>query len=311
MQLKEVIRHEPDIRTYRDGEHIPASALVGIEVELENFRFKKECELTYWRAEHDGSLRDGGIEFVLRQPLTGHDLEVAIEELYSKVLTANYKVSPRTSTHVHIDARDLSVEHMKRLVFVYSMMERFIYDLVTPDREYSFYCTPLYRSSQNRRSIAKALDKLSFRSCPRYSGINLRALERYGSIEFRMHQGLTDTTDLKRWIKLLLKLRSGTKAFEDVPMEHILKMYSENSAQHIMEQVLGEELYRELVQDSYNDRLKESMRSAQDLLLLRKSGTLGRKENEWLANFRGQQPIEGIDPEVLEILRERREQILN
>ncbi|MCW8826505.1 MAG: amidoligase family protein [Gammaproteobacteria bacterium] len=287
--------------------------MVGIEVELEAFRGDLG-ELVYWRMEHDGSLREGGVEFVLRQPLTGFDLEKAINELYDKVLqNCKYESNIRTSTHIHIDVRDISTEHLRRIVFFYAMFERFIYDMVSPEREFSFYCAPLFSSVQNRRRIAESLDSHNFRRCPKYSGLNLKSINNYGSLEFRMHQGMTKETNLRTWIALLLKLKTGTKAYEDVPLDHILRLYSENSAEVLLEQILGFDMFNKTVKNRYNERLKGSMRSAQDMLLLRRENTLKQMERQWYREYNGQKggDIEGIDPEVLEILRNRRDEILN
>ena len=266
-QLKSFINKEPDIRTYAGSKTLDNSTLVGIEVELERYN-EVHDDYTYWRPEHDGSLRDGGIEFVLRQPLTGVDLEKSITELYGKILDKPFVVNQRCSTHVHIDARDMTVEHLRAMVFVYTMVERLIYDKVAPEREDSFYCTPLYNSALHRRTISTALDKLDFSRCPKYSGLNLRTLNKYGSIEFRMYEGLTKSKDLTKWVKMLMRLKSGTKQYEGTALKDILRLYSERTAESVVYAVFGD-MARELLEGGrYNERLKDSMRSAQDLLLL-------------------------------------------
>lgn len=310
MRLKNYIHQEPDIRTYQGGEGVDNSCLVGIEVELE--KYSDVGNHVYWRAEHDGSLREGGVEFVLRQPLTGLDLEKSIKELYADVLSKEYATSPRTSTHVHIDARDMSVEHLRAMVFIYTMFERMIYDKVAPEREDSFYCTPLYNSVKHRRIFSKALEQLEFTACPKYSGLNLKSLVRYGSVEFRMYEGLTNSKDLTKWVKMLMRLKSGTKQYENVPLADVLKMYSENTAESIIRAVFGD-MAEDLLKDGeYNSRLKSSMRSAQDLLLLTQP-QLALKERKWWSEYcnKGAQGIDGIPDDVLEVLRERRDELFN
>lgn len=308
-QLKDFIRQEPDIRTYASSENIDNSSLVGIEVELEKYVDVSDKH-KYWRAEHDGSLRDGGIEFVLRQPLTGVDLELSIKELYEDILTKKYVTNQRCSTHVHIDARDMTVPHLQAMVFVYTMVERMIYDNVAPEREDSFYCTPMYNSAKHRRIVGKALKDINFGDCPKYSGLNLRTLHKYGSVEFRMYEGLTESKDLSRWVKMLMRLKSGTKQYENTPLTDILKMYSENTAESIVYSVFGDMGKDLLSNGNYNERLKSSMRAAQDLLLLAQP-PLSKYEAKWLAQCRGKNPtnIDGVDPEVLEILRNRRDEL--
>lgn len=304
-QLKDFILKEPDIRTYASGD-IDNSALVGLEVELE--RYENPADHKYWRCEHDGSLRDGGIEFVLRQPLTGVDLDKSIKELYEEIITKKHVTNQRCSTHVHIDARDMTVPHLQAMVFVYSMVERMVYDNVAPEREDSFYCTPLYNSTKHRRLFSTALDKLNFERCPKYSGLNLRTLHRYGSLEFRMYEGITASKDLRKWVKMLMRLKSGTKQYENVPLTEILKLYSERTAESIIYAVFGD-MARELLQGGdYNARLKSSMRSAQDLLLLAQK-PLSKYESTWASELGGAKNIEGVDPEIMEILRARRDEL--
>jgi len=309
MKLKEIIPHRPDVRTYLPGQTIPNSCLVGVEIELEQFRGEGRG-LTYWRMEHDGSLRDGGVEFVLQQPLTGHDLELALSEINQVINNSRFDSNHRCSTHVHIDVRDLSLEHLRKIVFIYSMFERFVYDLVEESREHNFYCAPMYSSLQNRRRIAQSFGEKQFGGCPKYSGLNLRTVEKYGSLEFRMHEGMHKDTDIKRWIMFLMKLRSGTQKYEDVPMEQLLQMYSENSAQSILVDVFGEEFINTF-QTPDPDRLKQSMRAAQDMLLLQSGGTIRHKEMQWRRLGSDNKDIPGVDPEVMEILRNRRDEILN
>lgn len=310
--LKDFIPADPDVCTYAAGAIFPSHTLVGIEVELEKYNNPTITGPTYWRLEHDGSLREGGVEFVLRQPLTGVDLEKAMDELNNSILKAKYEVNQRCSTHVHIDARNMTVEHLQAMVFVYCMVERMLYDVVAPDREDSFYCTPLYKSSLHRKIFADALEKLEFRGCPRYSGINMQALRTYGSLEFRMHDGLRPDHNLTRWIKLLLKLKEGTQKYEGMPLVDILKRYSTDSAESVIKEVFGEGLSRELlVKHNYNQRLTASMRSAQDIILLKHRATLAAKEREWARTCRGDSDVEGIDPDLLNILRAKREEILN
>lgn len=309
MLLKDITEHQPDVRTYMPGHTIPNSCLVGVEVELEKFQ-NVPRDLVYWRSERDGSLREGGIEFVLRQPLTGYDLEASIEELYTKVLNNKYEATSRCSTHVHIDVRDLSIEHLQKIVFVYGMFERFIYDIVDPVREYNFYCTPMFSSLRNRRMIAKALQNGHFHDCPKYSGINLRTIHQYGSLEFRMHEGLTESKDVKKWIQLLMTLRTGTARFIDMPTKELLRMYSENTAEGILTEVFGAELLRSFTPRGAS--MQESMRAAQDLLLLSKAGDLRQYEMRWAMAGKGyKKEVPGIGQEALDVLRERRERMLD
>lgn len=301
MRLDRHLPHKADIRTYAKGTQFNSSALVGIEVELEKYT-STPPELKYWRAEHDGSLREGGIEFVLRQPLTGIDLELAVQELNDHVLCADYEVNRRCSTHVHIDARDISVQHLRAMVFVYMMVERLIYDMVNPDREDSFYCRPLYDSLLHRKQIAHALDCVVFDDCPRYSGLNLRSLAVYGSLEFRMKEGLSKDHDLIKWVKALMYLKSGTKQYADMELSDILKMYSTNTAESIIRAVFGDLSDELIAKGNYNDTLKPCMRSAQDLILFTNGDPVQQMEKLWLREFKGKNTpkIDGVDPEILQ-----------
>lgn len=178
----------------------------------------------YWRTVGDGSLRDNGVEIILREPLMGEQLSEAIRQMTTTncPLVQTY----RTSIHVHIDARDMDVEQLKTAALLYAMVEAGMFAYVGQNRDSSNYSVPWYASTRYLRTVADALfanransairDRIS--GTQRYSALNIQALRKYGSLEFR-HMGQTmDHDKITKWVKGCMSIKSAAMehAYEEV-----------------------------------------------------------------------------------------------
>jgi len=219
--IGELVQKEMDCRTYAPNDCVVSNTLVGVEVELENVANdipnNDRGQLKYWNVIEDGSLRDYGMEFVFRDPLSGHDLVSALSELESFILNNNIKpqISDRTSVHVHIDVRDLTTKQYLLFTSLYLIFERVLFKYCGDDRAKSLYCVPYYKAQGD----LDKMKRLSYRDddetvraineSNKYSACNIRATIKYGSIEFRAHKGVWHSEELLRWINILLLMRNA------------------------------------------------------------------------------------------------------
>lgn len=216
------------------------STRVGIEIELENTSYIPE--LVYWEQKGDGSLRNG-TEFVFREPLGGEYVESALAELHSALRTSGASSGWRTSVHVHVDVRDLTVEQLKRFIALYMIFEKPLYRFAGLQRESNIYCMSYHESPVSIARLADCFSSLGGMEVWRvaeqskYSGINVKALNTFGSVEFRMHEGEWQKTKLWKWVNILLCLRKA--AIErDVDVESIIHSYSREGV-NFMRSVFG------------------------------------------------------------------------
>ena len=87
--------------------------IFGIEVEVEHVPNPRIDGTTYWTMTTDGSLRNDGVEFV-SLPIRMDQIEGALKQLQTN-LPNDHEFSPRTSVHVHMNVRDMTITQINNL----------------------------------------------------------------------------------------------------------------------------------------------------------------------------------------------------
>jgi len=262
---------------YKESPKLISNTLIGIEVELENVRgldFNNESFRKYWNIVEDGSLRDGGLEFVLSRPFAGSDLIKALKE-FDKTIS-KYKdriiLSERTSVHVHIDVRSLDYSQLLKFVSLYTIFEEPLFRLAGgEDRKNGIFATSLSNAEGYINHLGSEGDSPSERNAKdiisnfsKYSACNLAAVRQYGSLEFRNHEGTYDTERILKWVNVLLLLRKNAIENE-LPIQEILGNISINGAEKVFKDIFleysDEMMYPDLEFDMFN-----GLRLAQDII---------------------------------------------
>ena len=129
---------------------------VGVELELEGFT-NGDIEIArshlnpLWTITSDGSLRNGGVEFITTGGKGGETLHQAYERITTCLRECvNYDASWRCSTHMHINMLDFTVNQAARFMLVYAACEPVLFELAGNLRRSSNFCTPLARSEERR-----------------------------------------------------------------------------------------------------------------------------------------------------------------
>ena len=196
--------------------------LIGVEVEFEIGRDENAPlpNISGWSRHVDGSLQYGS-EYVLREPLAGKDLDRAIHNFFSAGL--NLRKSTTSSTHIHVDMTEANttVDHMKNLIALVYVLEPGIFNAVDPSRQWCGYTNAL--ESANVADITNMLAKNPNRFAStvrdigsRYYGINLQALSKFGSVEFRYFPTATSADELASWIILAQSFKAAALSFSSV-----------------------------------------------------------------------------------------------
>lgn len=248
---------------------------VGVEIEIENAPSSSCSNLQSWNRVSEGSIQ--GFELVLNRPHAGDDLFCALNELHGLTLSEG-NFTPRTSVHVHIDVRDLTVDQFMNFITLSMMFEPVLYKYVAPHRTHNHFCWQLGEcqgiidklvslASNNRRSTRNFSDyfRMAFSvGGTKYAGINLSAVPRYGSLEFRMHEGTAHVPSLIRWINILLSIKAYAKDPERTPI-NILEVKQDEGIGSIFETVLGG--YQGVLSyDGVEDDILKGIRVAQDFV---------------------------------------------
>lgn len=200
---------------------------LGIEIECEgaHLRVADEDNSKYWKTVNDGSLRgvypDSCAEFVLRRPIKAKDAKAAIQELIAIQTDAKLAFSFRTSVHVHVNIQELTEVQLLNLVYTYLLLEEPLLNYCGKERKGNRFCLRLSDAEGSLEYItawiAKSFDSLRLMAegTIRYSSINLAAVRKYGSVEFRGMRGTIDIGTLTNWCTALLRIRAFAMASKD------------------------------------------------------------------------------------------------
>lgn len=179
---------------------------IGVELELYIPKAYDE-KLAYDLYEMDKSLidkvciKDDGS---LRPKDNESDIEIAIvdteDSIYNTVskilsiLNANgARVDKRCGLHVHVDMRDRVAE----IAFHnFVQAQNVMFKMLTKDRKANEFCEPVKKTSIYSY----------YGSSRRYWSINATSLQKFNTIEIRMHHGTLDTNRINNWIDLLVKI---------------------------------------------------------------------------------------------------------
>lgn len=193
---------------------------VGIEVEVENHQLSRAPNANVWMLKGDGSLRNGGVEYVT-VPIAARWAPSALADLLSSSLSTDCCFSPRTSIHVHLDVQDYQTEQVMDVVLLYTMLEGLLYKFTGRGRIKNIYCVPVFDTSLLKGQAIRGHMGATIEAWSKYSGLNLIRLRDLGTMEFRHMHGTFDVRKVSVWIRLLTKMCTYA---QKMGTEHIRKL---------------------------------------------------------------------------------------
>jgi Putative amidoligase enzyme len=224
----------------------PLKGDVGIEIECEGKGFKA-IDTAVWTSKDDGSLRgvfpDSRIEFVVNGPIPLDTVKSAVEELVTFTKDATPSFSFRTSVHVHVNVLNMEEEHFKNFIYTYVLLEEALFTYCGNTRKCNRFCLRLQDSDWMTdlfiQIMKKGVDALAGYSEDqiRYGAINLAAVRKYGSVEFRGMRGTLDPEVLNVWVNALVSIRNFACHFKNVQQIHDL--FVNKGSKGFLEYVLG------------------------------------------------------------------------
>lgn len=273
-----VTRLDADIRSYEPSDLVVCNELVGVEVEMENILNRIPSrdlpKLKYWSPTEDGSLREGGIEYIFRQPLSGKDLVLAIRELDAsfKRLEVLPSFSERTSVHVHMDIRNLLFSQFVNLVVLSTMFEKPLFRFAGPGRERNLFCLSVDEAESDIISLGQSLSAkaaedvhMILNSAGKYAACNISSIFRHGSLEFRHHEGTMDPKQILDWVNILLSLKRYAMSQEELPTINSLRKISEDGIEIFIRTVFGK-YADQLMYPNIEHDVINGIRQAQDII---------------------------------------------
>jgi hypothetical protein len=224
MEAKPVI----DIKThfglpvnFKLNKFTPKQFVCGCEFEIESI-LNWENLGGFVSVEEDHSLRNNGKEF--KTPPVG--FELALETF--RILHDNIKLGPnpfseRTSIHVHVNVRDLSLKDVRNLILTYALLEPLFFEFAGETRKGSIFCVPLsytYLPSLYKHPITMLLDKWKNN---KYTAFNLLPITSFGTVEFRHLYGTGDEQVFTTWLTAIKELYDYVVNHPELEVTELLK----------------------------------------------------------------------------------------
>jgi hypothetical protein len=188
----------------------------GIQCESEGYNHTTR---SHWKIVSDGSLT-GNETFELVSPILKGEAGLAELMKVCDVLNkCGAKVNKTCGTHVHLNARDFSLDQWKRIYINYGRLEKVIDGFMPESRraDNNRYCKG-FRSVQNfETQIKNAQDLQKIENLllnSRYWKVNPQSYSRHRTCEFRQHAGTTDFVKISSWIRFLSNLVDYSERYE-------------------------------------------------------------------------------------------------
>lgn len=232
---------------------VDKNTYIGIEVETENVkRFNQYSP--YWRMIEDGSLRNSGREFIT-PPIRAWRVEHALVQLFNHELNSDIEFSERTSIHIHMNVRTLTVPQLETLIMTYLVFEKVLFNYVGNDRYSNIFCVPIVETDIGENLLTLVTNKHPDIRWQKYTALNLLPIMQKGTIEFRHMNGTGDVERLVTWINIILCLKKF--ALQKSP-EYIWKRI--NTLNTTSEyRMFAEEVFQEFLPLLWNDQFNDAV----------------------------------------------------
>lgn len=154
-----------------------------------------------WKVQPDGSIN--GWEIV-SPPLTDTEELKTVVHVLRKV--CKVRCNKKTGLHIHHDINDFTLDQIKNLYRLYNKYEsNAIKSITAKSRQYNTYCRPIAGEMHNVEA-ATTIPEFKQSIASRYHSLNHKAYIKYGTIEFRHHQGTTNINEIIAWLELTHKI---------------------------------------------------------------------------------------------------------
>jgi len=225
---------------------------IGLEIEIEgrHLQFQRETHKD-WEMKGDGSLRGNeAIEYVLPGPISRDQVRGKLGELMDKLtekhVPARIEPSDRCGVHVHVNCQQNTFQEVINHICLYFIVEDILLAYCGESREGNFYCL---RAKDAEYLIARLEQAILHSDIQRiweegdncrYAGMNMTALDKFGSLEFRSLLTPKDFTEVSVWVDLLLKIKDRALHYQNP--KHMVEALSMSGPVAFFNNIFGYEL---------------------------------------------------------------------
>lgn len=236
---------------------------VGVEVELEGTSLPSNLDYPdfnkYWKSKPEPSLRNG-VEYIFRKPLPLIDAKRAVEAFEKTLKEAKAVVSKsiRTSTHIHVNVSMYTMPQLYGALCVYYLLEELLVDTQPETRKGNLFCLRMSDANGIQASILRGIQSREHffvfnNDQHKYGALNLAAVTRFGSFEFRFLQAYTDAKELQNWIRIFTRIvsygvnksvRDIIREYDDLPTKTFLQNIFDDT--ELVKLVMGDRMDHEV-----------------------------------------------------------------
>lgn len=196
--------------------------LYGLEIEVEGKKLPSALNPTFWRVEKDDSLKtEEAWEYVTPKPFSLKGIKDALEylQLVYQMNGSLVDESVRAGVHVHVNVQDWNFKQMMTFIFAYWTIEDPLLAYCGENRSGNLFTLRIRDGELPPYLLLKAINERNLEILSndiiRYSSLNLCALGKYGSLEFRGMRGTGNLKSIYEWVEIINDLRNSSINFDD------------------------------------------------------------------------------------------------
>ena len=287
---------------------VDQTCYMGIEVEVE--KVPPFPPIIGWNPTPDGSLRNNGMEFV-STPVRGQNVHYLLHSLMGHLKAGGAEFTERTSIHVHMNVRRLTIEQLVTLLITYIVVEKSIYRFIHKagfERSRNIFCVPLSESQHylgvpylvyllKQNEIGALVDSIHD-FWRKYSGLNLLPITTQGTVEFRQLGGTFDTNLILDWINIIQSLRTfALQTTLEQATRLIFDLNTNSNYQNFLRMVFGQ--YADRMSPGYGEKfgeLEAGIMNVKEAFMLRENFGITKERfqkssvKQYVENMLGQIP---------------------
>ena len=174
--------------------------------------FSLVCEACEGTGDHDAYGHE------LKVITTEKDLKVVMSKVSAFLKKAKAEVNKSCGLHVHLDCRNRNV---KTVIGRFLKAQSTMRQMVMTERLVNDYCKPITKQEISRYW------KKDFDS--RYRDINITALDKFQTIEIRLHQGSVNSKEITDWCNYLISIadnKKGNKKYVQAKIKNAKRLFA-------------------------------------------------------------------------------------
>lgn len=259
---------------------------VGLELEIEGNGLPRTGDIANvntrdvcWSSIGDGSLRNGGREYVLTRPIKTSEIREMVGGLFKRFKDLGTRINNtnRCSTHVHVNVGGLKVNQITSAIALWCSFQGAFIRWCGEERTSNHFCL----STRDEEGMLEAWDGFLKRGAIpqknniKYTALNILPIWAQGSLEFRCGGRPDEPDKIVYWAKICNSIvKYAAENFAN-PNELSYAM-SERGPKEILQSLLEhaklgplntERIYEELTQDPAFERTcMEDFRDVQEII---------------------------------------------